>query len=121
MSDEFIKRSKNIFNILLVLSVIPILWIAVYSRPFVDDYGYSAGTHRIWNETHSLIQVVAEIGNEIAEIYNTWQGSYSAIALFSIQPGIFSEKVYGFSTVILVGVFLFGNFFFLKTVMKKVT
>ena len=119
MSDEFIKRSKNIFNILLVLSVIPMLWIAIYSRPFVDDYGYSAGTHQIWKATHSLIQVVAEIGNEIAEIYNTWQGSYSAIALFSIQPGIFSEKVYGFSTVILVGVFLFGNFFFLKTVMKK--
>ncbi len=104
---------------LLVISVIPMLWIAIYSRPFVDDYGYSAGTHRIWNETHSLLQVVAEIGREISEIYNTWQGSYSAIALFSVQPGIFSEKVYGLSTFILVGVFLLGNLFFLRAVMKK--
>ena len=118
MNEEFVRRSKKIFNILLVLSVIPMLWIAIYSRPFVDDYGYSAGTHQVWKATHSPLQLLAAIGKEVAEIYNTWQGSYSAIALFSIQPGIISEKVYGISTFILVGLFLFGNFFFLKAVIK---
>ena len=119
MNEEFIRLSKKILNIVLILSVIPMLMVAIYSRPFVDDYGYSARTHQAWQTTHSVFKVAAAIGEEVAEAYNTWQGSFSAIAVFALQPGIFSEKVYGLSTFILVAFFLLGNYLFLSAVMKK--
>ncbi len=119
MYDTFLKKSERILTVLLTFSLVPMLFIAIYARPFVDDYGYSTRTHDAWQATHSVIALVGAIGEEVVDAYYTWQGSFSAIALFSLQPGIFSEKVYGLSTFILVAMFLLGTYLFITAVFGE--
>ncbi len=119
MNDEFINKSGKLLTIVLTLSLIPMLVIAIYARPFVDDYGYSTRTHDAWQSTHSVIALLGAMGKEVVEAYHTWQGSFSAIAIFSLQPGIISERVYGLSTLILVALFLLGNYLFITALFKE--
>ncbi len=119
MTNEFLNKSGKLLTILLTLSLIPMLVIAIYARPFVDDYGYSTRTHDAWQSTHSIIAVLGAMGKEVVDAYHTWQGSFSAIAIFSLQPGIISERVYGLSTLILVALFLLGNYLFITALFKE--
>ena len=116
MSKSVLEKYKKGMLVLLVVVLIPMLLVAVYARPFADDFGYSAATHQAWESTHSLIAVLGAMCREVAGVYYSWQGSFSALALFSLQPSIFGAKLYGLSTVILVGVFLWGNWCFWKKV-----
>ncbi len=116
MSKTVLEKYKKGILALLVVVLIPMLLVAVYSRPFADDFGYSAATHQAWESTHSLIAVLGAMCGEVAEVYHSWQGSFSALALFSLQPSIFGSRLYGLSTVILVGMFLWGNWCFWKKI-----
>ncbi len=118
MSEGFLKRTKLVVLVCLVLSLIPMLLVAIYARPLADDFGYSAATRAVWHSTHNIFLVLGAVGSEVARTYLDWQGSFSAIALFALQPALFSEKIYGLSTVILVGFFLWGNFSFWGSVIK---
>lgn len=102
--------------IVLVLSLIPMLLVAVFARPLADDFGYSAGTRAVWQASHNIFLVLGAVGAQVAKTYIEWQGSFSAIALFALQPGLFSEKIYGLGTVVLVALFVWGNLYFFKGV-----
>lgn len=118
MNDPIIKKYEKFMLALMVLVLIPMLAVAIYSRPFADDFGYSATVHHVWQQSHSLIGIIKAMIDEVREVYYSWQGSFSALALFAIQPAAFSEKMYGLSTVILVGFFVFGNYYFFSRVIK---
>ena len=100
----------------LVLSLIPMLLVAIYARPLADDFGYSAGTRAVWQASHNIFLVLGSVGAQVAKTYVDWQGSFSAIALFALQPGLFSEKIYGLGTVVLVALFVWGNLYFFRGV-----
>ena len=119
MSEGFVKKTKISVIAALILSLIPMLIVAIYARPLADDFGYSAATRAVWLETHNIFLVLAAAGRQVAETYFDWQGSFSAIWLFALQPGLFSEKIYGLSTLILVAFFVWGNFYFFKGVFKE--
>ena len=108
------QRAKLIERgILLVLSVggisllFPVLWAAIYARPVNDDYSFSYLTHQ------ALVGhtgVLAEALREVEQIYFSWQGTYSAIFLFSLQPGIYGG--YQATAWLLVFSLLIGILFF---------
>ncbi len=110
---------KRIVSVIFILSLIPIFAITVYMRPFADDYAYAVNTHDAWVTTHSVLSVLVAAFKQIGETWKTWQGSFSAVFFFSLQPGLFSEKVYGLSAVILILVFILGNRFFFRTVFHE--
>ncbi len=119
MTDSFQKKTVFIAAVILILSLIPMLEVAVYSRPFADDFGYSAQTHQVWQSTHSVLALLEAVGDEVVETYNDWQGSFSAIALFALEPAVFSEKIYGLSTLILIAAFLAGTFALIRTLIPE--
>jgi hypothetical protein len=97
------------------------LLIAFYSRPFADDYAYSAGVHKALGSGHYLLGVFRAVADEVVLIYKTWQGSFSAVALFSLQPGVFGKRAYIITAVILIGIFVLGNYCFFRKVLKDKT
>ena len=42
------KKIAEVMLWMLVLSLVPILYLAGYARPSGDDYGYSVFTHAAW-------------------------------------------------------------------------
>lgn len=76
--------------LLLILLILPMLLIARYDIPSVDDFSYRIIAEPAWNETHSVLKTLwAQVQNSV-DLWYTWQGTafgnwlmLSAIALFS--------------------------------------
>lgn len=127
MVHDFVKRmerfmlSKKVLAIVLlatlILSLIPMLIASFYNRPYLDDYVYGLATNQAWRETGSITQVLSAAAQEVKETYYDWQGTYSAVFMFALQPGIFSEQTYYISTFFLLGILLSANFYFLHSVV----
>ena len=101
--------------VVLLISLIPILWVSFYEHPLWDDYGYSALVRQAILDGGGFLDVLKAAAQQVKESYVTWQGTFSAIFLFSLQPGVFSENLYFLTTFILVISLLFSTYFFVDT------
>lgn len=90
----------------LALGALPMYLIAPYNHPYYDDYGFSAGVHQVWKETGSLGAVLSAAVESARTVRQTWQGTYTGTLLTNLQPGLFSEKLYGLSSVFLLTAFI---------------
>ena len=89
--------------IVFVLLLIPICYLSFVNRASGDDYGYGIYTRAAWLTSHSLIQVAKAIGATVKQYYYSWQGTWFSIAVFALQPELFSDNAY----VIVVFLMLF--------------
>jgi len=107
-------------KIVLGISLLPILIIAFYNHSTSDDFSYGWMTRNAWIDTHSLWEVIKAVLLNVKETYFTWQGSYSAIALFALQPGVWNENAYFLSTYIILGLFIFSYFYTFRKVCSNI-
>lgn len=103
----------------LALSLIHPLWASFYNRPYSDDYSFGVHTHKAWQQTGSLFKVLTAAAHTAVDFFYNWQGTFSAIFAFSLQPGIFSEQAYFVSTFLLIFSLLFAIFYFLHALLIK--
>lgn len=103
---EKILSTKNLSLMalaLFVLLLLPICYLSFVNRASGDDYGYGTYTRAAWLASHSLIEVAKAMGRTIVDYYDGWQGTWFSIAVFALQPEVFSDKAY----VIVVFLMLF--------------
>ena len=93
----------------LLLSLVPLLALSFYSYPAVDDFSYGLYTHHAWVETGSLIRVLKYAVGEVKDTYQNWQGTYAAVGLFSLHPGIFGEQWYFLTAFFILGALIAGS------------
>ncbi|MEG1884110.1 MAG: hypothetical protein RRZ24_07345 [Clostridia bacterium] len=103
----------------LLISLVPLYGAAAYSKPGVDDYRYGRTTHIVWEDTHNWMAVLAEAGRVASNTYQQWQGSYAAIFLMALQPGIFQTNVYGLTTAFLLTGLVIALLWFVYTVLTN--
>lgn len=111
---------RNFLLIALVISVIPLLIIATYNHSSADDLSYGIQVHQTWTQTHNLFEVMKTIGTTVSTIYQTWQGTYSAIVLFTVQPAVWGEQYYFITTYIILAFLLWGVFSFFRSWIGKI-
>lgn len=106
---EKFKRTKvdekSTFIILfigIIIILIPMLVIAKYDVPCADDYNYGLLTHLEWEQSHSILNVLKKSVQQVKQSYFDWQGTYSAVFAFSLQPAIFGEEWYPLTTFIML-------------------
>lgn len=115
--------AKSIYGILLILfiiSLIPLYVIGLYAHPSVDDYYYGTYTAPVWNETHSVLEVIATSWDQMVKTYVEWQGNFSAIFLMRLQPSVFGENLYFIAPFLLLTTYVLATIFFFTTVLKFV-
>ena len=114
------NKSSVIAAVLLFgfcLSIIPILYAGFFIHPIADDYSYSYRVHFAFLNGESILKAVIET---VSSTYTYWQGAFSAVAIFSLQPGAFSPSYYFLTTFIMVGFLTGSTFFMFETIVKKV-
>ena len=97
-----IKKIANIdtgklswlLGIVFIVGLIPLLYLSGYVHASGDDYGYGAGTHAIWLETHSVFQTLARAAKTSVDYWHGWQGTWFTIFLMALQPEVFSPNGY---------------------------
>lgn len=112
MKNKFAKQKPYIFLAVLLLSLIPLVWLGRYNYPTGDDYYYGVETHRIWQQTGSLLQTFTAACNGVADTYKNWQGTFSALLLMYLPPNIFSNTAYHLVTLVIL-LLLCGSIFYL--------
>ena len=106
-----------IIILLFILILAPMIYISKYNYPSSDDYTYGIETHKKWNETHSLIEVIKTSIERTKNTFTEWQGSFTAIFLMTLQPSIFGEQYYWLTTILLVGIFVLSNMYLMKVIL----
>ncbi len=116
------QRAKWVALLLAAMffaSLTPIFAISVYARPALDDYLFSSLTHETWTRTHSIWAVLRSAAAVTSETYRSWQGSYTAIFLFTLQTGLFSEHLYWIGLCINLVLFLISNLYFFSAFLPR--
>ena len=58
---------------IVLISIIPLIYIAQYNHSAADDYTYGLLTHMAWNDTHSIIEVIKAAIEHVGNYYIEWQ------------------------------------------------
>lgn len=123
----YLKDNKNYFLITLcflfisafIFSIIPILYSSFYAHPLYDDFAFSKKVHDTILNNGNIFDVIYASISQVKETYLNWQGTFSAIFLFTLQPAVFSENLYFLTTFILVFSLSISTYFFLDTIIVK--
>ena len=88
LMEQLKNNKKSVFNhaaqIIILLVVIkyfydminPIIKVAQYSHPTMDDYWMTTYVHEQWLENHSVLGFIAAAFRYAIGIYKTWDGNF---------------------------------------------
>ncbi len=94
------------FAILFGITMIPMLIVGKYSHASADDFGWNAGMRRqVWNETHSLFQLINTAIQNTRDMYVGWQGTFTTTFVQAFQPEIFHIRSYFIVPYIMLPLF----------------
>ncbi len=109
-------KKNKLFSIITVLlglglliSILPLIYSSFYARPIADDFGFSASVKHVVENDGNIIEVLSASAQEVSNSYMRWQGTYSAVFLFSLQPGIYSGNYYFLTTVVMLSSLIFST------------
>ena len=119
MKNNFAKWKPYIFLAILLLSLIPLIWLGRYDYPTGDDYYYGAETHLVWQQTGSIIQTLDAACAGVADSYQIWQGTYSALFLMYLAPNAFSNTAYHLVTFVILLLLCGGIFYLLCPLFRR--
>ena len=86
----------------LVLSLVSILMLAPYAAPALDDFIYGTPVHFTLEAHKGFFDVLRAIWDNVCYTYMDWQGTFSSVLLFSVQPGAFSDGLYGLTAYVML-------------------
>lgn len=113
------KRMLEIMKyVILLCMVAPVLYISRYARPVLDDFDYGLFIQPYIENGVNIFGIIKGAWEACCHMYKTWQGTYASCFIMPLHPGMISEKLYGLTTWLLVGM-LFGSFWILFYVVKK--
>lgn len=119
MNNNFAKWKSYIFLAILLLNLIPLIWLGRYNYPTGDDYYYGAETHLVWQQTGSIIQTFTAACAGVADSYQIWQGTYSALFLMYLAPNVFSNTAYHLVTFVILLLLCGGIFYLLCPLFRR--
>ncbi len=113
------KIAAWVWFLIYLISLVPIVILGFYNFPCADDLGYSIYTRHAWLDTHSIFSVLKAACQKVAESYHTWQGTWSSIFLMALQPGVFGEKWYGVTVLLMTGVMSVSVFYLFHCIFVR--
>lgn len=105
MNKSIFKKITIFISTLSFLSIFPLAFISIYSRPSGDDFGYSAASHVAWITTHSLWNVLQAGLETTKDLCTYWNGDWFSVFVFTWMP----EAFIPYSFPIVPFLFLFLN------------
>ena len=129
------KRLSLVIIILFLLSLLPLVLVGLHARPTWDDYAFSALSSfspageldhyisrsvRYAAQNGNPLDIVRAVFRTVSDNYLEWQGTFSAIALFSIHPAVlFGANAYPLTMFMTLFALIAATLFLLKTIFQK--
>ena len=85
--------------VVFAIALLPMVAISRYDHSYADDWHYGVDAHAVLEAGEGIAGAVGAAVEEAIDTYDSWQGTYSAIVLMSLQPGVFGEGLYGLGAI----------------------
>ncbi len=108
------RLSAALGMIFLLVTLLPLLYCSFFDYATGDDLGYSAGLHRVMTEGGSVTDCLKCVVNTIQSVWHAFQGTWSSVLLFQLQPGIWGERVYSITLWVALICIMGGTYYFLR-------
>ena len=105
---------------LLAVCLVPMVQIAAFDHSYADDWHYGVDAHLALEAGGGLPAALAAAVQEARDTFFSWQGTYSAILLMALQPGVFSEALYGLGAVAIIAVLAASTFYACGVAVREV-
>lgn len=116
----FSARNLTIVGAIVFASLlIPVLYLTFVNRASGDDYGYGIYTRVAWMGTHSLIEVGKAMWGTIKQYFYSWQGTWFSIALFTLQPEVFSDHAYVIVAPFMLAIWIGSTFYLFRQILER--
>lgn len=112
-------RISIILGIIFIVSLLPILYVSPYVRATGDDLGYSWTIHNAITGGSGLMGIISEVIEKMVSTWYSWQGTWSSVALFCLQPGIWGEEWYPITVLVALVCILVGTWYFLTVMFQS--
>ncbi|AEB07394.1 hypothetical protein Corgl_1293 [Coriobacterium glomerans PW2] len=86
----------------LALALAAMLVISRYDHSYADDWHYGVDVHLSLDAGRGVWGALSAALGKTVETFDSWQGTYSAIMLMCLQPGVVSEDLYGWGAVLVI-------------------
>ncbi len=94
--------------------------ISAFDHSYADDWHYGVDAHLALEAGEGLAGAVAAALQQTVDTFDTWQGTYSAIFLMSLQPGVFSESLYGLGAVFIMAALVLATAYAVGIAVREV-
>lgn len=111
------KYTAIVLLVLMCISLLPVMYVGRYNHPTGDDYFYGVETKAVIENGGNVFDVLGEAFQGVAEQYERWQGTYSAMFLMHLPPNVFAEGAYAGVTAGLILLFTGALFYCLKPIV----
>lgn len=105
---------------LLALSLVPMLLIAQYDLPLGDDVIYGGSVAQALQESPSVGTALSAAADVVAAKYESWQGTFFAIFLMALQPGVFGNAFYRITPYLMLGALIASTLLLTHTLVCSV-
>lgn len=105
--------------VLLVAVLVPLVLISRFNHSYADDWHYGVWAHLALQETGNPLAALAAAFEQVPKAWFEWQGTYTAIFLMAIQPGVFGEGVYAIAAIIIMVTLVAGTLFFWRVALVE--
>ncbi len=105
---------------LLLLSLLPMFSIARYDLPLGDDVIYGGPVSQALEQDGSFSSAIFAAAGVVREKYDSWQGTFSAIFLMALQPGVFGLSYYRITPFIMLGSLIAGTLLLTHVLLRSV-
>ena len=113
------KTALIVCAALFLLLVLPFFLGAPAAHPATDDFTFATYTHKTWLATHSLPHVLKDSFSYALRTWRDWQGTVTGVIIMTLNPAVFSLKLYGVHAVILLLLDIAAMFTFLGHFLKR--
>ncbi len=111
---------RALFLLINILCVIPILVIACFNVPSADDFSMAFEVHEAYLNTGSVFSAVFEAIYMGFWYYMNWTGYFFSDAVTALSPAVFGEQMYFVGTFVILFVFTFGLWLFMRMLLTRV-
>lgn len=105
--------------ICFIISLLPVLYCSLFDYASGDDLWEGAAAYRVLAEHGTIKEFFSEIYRWAKTDYNAWEGNWSSIILWCLEPSIWGEKVYCITPWIALFSLCGGSIYFLFHYLKK--
>lgn len=119
MEKKSVRNIALLSLIVFILLMLPVLLLSFVNRASGDDYGYGVYTRAAWMGSHSLIAAGRAVCRTVRQYYYGWQGTWFSIAVFSLQPEVFSDRAYVIVSFLMLFLWIGSTFCLFRQVLCR--